>query len=173
MTLRHLSVQQDQRVQAQTEALSELRGVQRQWDQADPAGLVPLKDHRLPGRSSRRPQELEPDQIGPPDVPRDSNPQPSVSPSTMVVSSVPEGRFHTCFSEMFVDFPVRTSTSRTSRPAGAMGWLSAPWSTSSSRWSLTTMRWTAASEDRTWSWPSPPQSKKLVLVQKTRSQRWV
>ena len=40
-----------------------------------------------------------------------------------------------------------------------MGWLSAPWSTPSSRWSLTTTRWTPVSAGRTWSWPSPPQSK--------------
>jgi len=31
----------------------------------------------------------------------------------------------------------RTSTSRTTRPAGVMAWLSVPWSTHSSLWSLT------------------------------------
>lgn len=54
LTVSRVSAQQSQRVQTQTEALSEFRCFQCQRYQTDPAGVVPLKDHRLPGTSWSR-----------------------------------------------------------------------------------------------------------------------
>lgn len=65
-----------------------------------------------------------------------------------------------------MDVPVRTSTSRTSHPAGVMGWLSVPSSTPSSPWSSTTTRWTPINANKTWSSPSPPQSKMKSFIQR-------
>lgn len=55
--------------------------------------------------------------------------------------------------------PRSTWTSRTSPPAGAAAWPSAPSSTSSSQMPLTTQRWTPPSDGTTSPWPSPRQSK--------------